>query len=114
MNKMLDNVKKLNKYGMVLVNFVENSGFMQLGDFYRIEFNEDKQYSTKYYSLNIDIINSFTEKDYFIDIKALDNDNFSFVLTNCTDMWEHYFENFNDMLQELTNIDKKEYEEFNF
>ena len=49
--RKLENIKQLNKYGTILMDFVENSSFMQLGDVFRIEFVEDEKDSTESFNL---------------------------------------------------------------
>ena len=110
MNKMYC-VKQLNKYGMILMNFVENSSFMQLGDVFRIEFMEDKKDSTESYNLILDLTDSFTEDKYFVEIKVED-DEFTYTLMNYSNMNAYLFNSFNSLLNNLVKIDKEDVGEF--
>ena len=112
MNKMYC-VKQLNEYGMILMNFVENSSFMQLGDVYRIEFVEDEKDSTESYNLILDITDAFTEVSYFVEINV-ENDEFSFLLMDYSRMNKRFFNNFNILLDTLVKIDKSDLGEFSF
>ena len=112
MNKMYC-VKQLNKYGMILMNFVENSSFMQLGDVFRIEFVEDEKDSTESYNLILDLTDSFTEVSYFVEINV-ENDEFSFLLMDYSNMNKRFFNNFNSLLNTLVKIDKSDLDEFSF
>ena len=112
-----ENIKQLNKYGTILMDFVENSSFMQLGDVFRIEFVEDEKDSTESYNLILDITDAFTEVSYFVEINAendAENDEFSFLLMDYSNMNKRFFNNFNSLLDTLVKIDKSDLGEFSF
>ena len=111
--RKLENIKQLNKYGTILMDFVENSSFMQLGDVFRIEFVEDEKDSTESYNLILDLTDSFTEVSYFVEINV-ENDEFSFLLMDYSNMNKRFFNNFNSLLDTLVKIDKSDLGEFSF
>ena len=99
----MKNIKQLNKYGTILMSFIENASFMKLGDTYRIEV-EDGQYN-----LSLDIIDTYTEDRCFIEINAqTENDEFTYILMNYSRIQKEQFNNSNDLLNTLVVIDKED------